>query len=360
MNEVIPLLLTTKTQPPRRAAGLIDRPRLFGLTDQIATKLLTVIKAAAGFGKTCFAAALAEHLRRDGAVVAWLSLDASDDEPARFLFNIAHVLRRARDGIGKPAIDLIREISLLPSQTIVATLINDLADSDDEVYLFLDDYQYVTQHAIHDGISFFLRNAPSNFHLILITRVEPPFPLARLRVQNKLLEIDGSVLRFDLEETRHFLEQEKLDVPRPAELTELLAKTEGWPAVLRIVTSTCGRDFPRRMRGLTGGSRPIGAYLAEMLEGLPEDMTSFMTRTAILDRLAAPLCQAVTGESASQDLLRSIEIRQLLLIPLDQDGTWYRFHSKRCRGSTLRDVMKIGPPVVLHKGRQRDGSGVGI
>jgi LuxR family transcriptional regulator, maltose regulon positive regulatory protein len=326
MNEVIPLLLTTKTQPPRRAAGLIDRPRLFGLTDRIATKLLTVIKAAAGFGKTCFAAQLAEHLRRDGAVVAWLSLDASDDEPARFLFNIAHVLRRVRDGIGKPAIDLIREISLLPSQTIVATLINDLADSDDEVYLFLDDYQYVTQHAIHDGISFFLRNASSNFHLILITRVEPPFPLARLRVQNQLLEIDGSLLRFDLEETRHFLEQEKLDVPRPAELTELLAKTEGWPAVLRIVTSTCGRDFPRHMRGLTGGSRPIGAYLTEMLEGLPEDMTSFMIRTAILDRLSAPLCQAVTSESASQDLLRSIEIRQLLLIPLDQDGTWYRFH----------------------------------
>jgi LuxR family transcriptional regulator, maltose regulon positive regulatory protein len=350
MNGIIPFLLTTKTLPPRRMAGLIDRPRLLGLTDQIQMKALTVIKAAAGFGKTCLASALAERLRLGGGVVAWLSLDSSDDEPARFLFNVAHVLRRACDGMGEPAIHLIREISLVPPQTIVATLINDLADSDDEIYLFLDDYHFVTHRAIHDGISFLLRNAPSNFHLVLITRAEPPFPLARLRVQNQLLEIDGSALRFDLEEMRHFFEQEQLRPLPPADLNELRAKTEGWPAVMRIVASTSGRDLPGYIRGLTGGSRPIGAYLTEMLDGLPEQMSVFMLRTAILDRLCAPLCQAVTGEKASQDLLRSIETRQLLLMPLDQEGVWYRFHPLLREHLNKRLAALLGDEIAdLHR-----------
>jgi len=307
-------------------AGLIDRPRLQELIGQVQTKLLTVIKAAAGFGKTCLAASWAEHLQQSGNAVAWLTIDSGDDEPARFLYNVAHVLRHARDGMGEPAIDLIREISLVPPRTIVSTLINDLADFDEEAYLFLDDYQFVTHREIHDAVSFLLRNASSNFHLIIATRTEPPLPLARLRVQNQLLEVDASALRFDLDETRQFLAQEKLGALQPSELTGLLAKTEGWPAVMRIVASTCGQDLVRYVCGLTGEARPIGAYLTEMLDGLPDETYRFMLRTSILDRLSAALCQAVTGSRSSQDLLESIEARQLLLLPLDRDGVWYRYH----------------------------------
>jgi LuxR family maltose regulon positive regulatory protein len=325
-----PQLLATKILPPRSAAGLIDRPRLLGLTAQLEEKQLVVIKAAAGFGKTSLALAWADELRQSGNSVAWFALDPDDNEPTRFLFYVAHALRRACDGLGEAAICQISEFFfLVPVNTIVATLINELADSEDEIYLFLDDYHWITHPEIHDALSFLLQHAPTQFHLVLTARTEPPLPLARLRAQNRLLEIDLAALRFDLDETRRFLEHENLGVLDPSELRMLCAKTEGWPAVLRIIASTSsqpGQDFGRYVHGLSGALRPIGAYLDEMLDGLPDDMVQFMMRTTVLDRLCAPLCDAVTGVASSRNLLESIEVRQLLLVPLDQEGQWYRYH----------------------------------
>ncbi len=218
---------------------------------------------------------------------------------------------------------------MIPVNTIVATLINELADSEDEIYLFLDDYHWITHREIHDALSFLLQHAPSQFHLVLTARTEPPLPLARLRAQNRLLEINPAALRFDPEETRRFLEHENLGTLDPSEVRLLCAKTEGWPAVLRIIASTSsqpGQDFERYVHGLSSALRPIGAYLDEMLDGLPQDMVQFMMRTAVLDRLCAPLCQAVTGVGSNRNLLEAIEVRQLLLVPLDQEGRWYRYH----------------------------------
>jgi LuxR family transcriptional regulator, maltose regulon positive regulatory protein len=266
-----PQLLATKIVPPRGAAGLIDRPRLLGMTAQLEEKQLVVIKAAAGFGKTSLALAWAEHLRRNGNSVAWLALDSDDNEPTRFLFYVAHALRRACDGLGEAAISQISEFFfLLPVNTIVATLINELADSEDEIYLFLDDYHWITHPEIHDALSFLLQHAPTQFHLVLTARTEPPLPLAQLRAQNRLLEIDAAALRFDMDETSRFLENEKLGALDRSELRMLCAKTEGWPAVLRIIASTSsqpGQDFARYVRGLSSALRPIGAYLNEMLDG---------------------------------------------------------------------------------------------
>jgi LuxR family maltose regulon positive regulatory protein len=346
-----PQLLATKTLPPRGAPGLIARARLLGLVAQVQAKRLTLIKAAGGYGKTCLAIAWAEQLRRNGHSVAWLSLDADDDEPTRFLFYVAHVLGRVCGGAGESVIGLIQEIYLLRPHAIVTELINSLAEVDDEVFLFLDDYHCVTHRGIHDGLAYLLRHAPSNFHLVVMTRSEPPLPLATWRARNQLLELDGSALRFDLDETSRFLDQEDLGALDPAELKCLLARTEGWPAVMRIVasmSSQSGKDFAGYVRGLTGGLRPISAYLSEMLDGLADDMVGFMLRTSILERLTAPLCQAVTGIASSQEMLESIAARQLLLVPLDQDGQWYRCHpllrehlAKRLEASLADEVPDL-------------------
>src|SRR5438093_5979077 len=198
---------------------------------------------------------------------------------------------------------------------------NDLGDVDDEVYLVLEDYHWVTNPEIHEALAFFLRRAPSHCHVVLTTRTEPPLQLASLRAQNQLLEIDASALRFDLQETRSFLEIESPGTLVPSDMKLLHEKTEGWPAALRIIASTSiqsRQDFGQYARNLSGTHRPIGSYLADMLDGLPRDVVLFMLRTAILDRLCAPLCDAVTGASSSRDLLGSIEKRQLLLAPLDE------------------------------------------
>jgi ATP/maltotriose-dependent transcriptional regulator MalT len=317
--------LATKIVPPR-SRGLIDRPRLLAMVSQLPAKPLTLIKAPAGFGKTSLAADWSQRLQASGSLVAWLAIDSDDDEPGRFLFYVIQAMQRAAPGVGAEALSLINETFLINPQAIVSALINDLTDVDDEVYLFLEDYHWVTDPGIHGAVAFFLRHAPSHAHVVLTTRTEPPLPFPSLRANNQLSEIDASALRFDLQETREFLEHEK-----PGELADvkvLHSRTEGWPAALRIIvsTSSSGKDFGAYVRNLSGRQRPIDAYLAEMLNGLSSDLVMFMLRTAILDRLSAPLCEAITGLTASRALLASIEKQQLLLTALDQDGQWYRYH----------------------------------
>jgi len=322
-------LLATKILPPQCAPGLIDRPRLLDLIAQVQAKQVAVIQAGPGFGKTSLAIAWAERLQKSGKSIAWLTLDADDDEPTRFLFYVSHALRRASDGVGESAIGLISDVALVPFNTIVSTWINDLADIDDDIYLFLDDYHWISDTEIRDSVSYLLRYAPTQFHLVLTATGEHSLPLARLRAHNQLLEIDTAALRFDAEESRQFLEQENIGGLEPSEVRLLLKKTEGWPAVLRIVAATLcqpGQDSARYVRGLSGALRSIGAYLAEMLDGLPHDMVQFMLRIAILDRFSASLCQAVTGLRSSRRLLNAMETSQVLLVPIDQERHWYRYH----------------------------------
>jgi LuxR family transcriptional regulator, maltose regulon positive regulatory protein len=319
--------LATKIVAPR-CPGLIDRPRLLAMASQLPAKRLAVIKAPAGFGKTSLALSWSEWFGRRGSSVAWLTIDSDDDEPSRFLFYVTQAIRRAAPEAGADALDLISETFLINPQAIVSTLINDLTDLDEDVCLFLEDYHWVTDPGIHDAVTFFLKHAPSQAHVILTTRTEPPLPLASLRANNQLLEIDASALRFDLQETSEFIEHEKPGGLAPADVKLLHSRSEGWPAQLRIVvsTSSSSEDFGQYVRNLSGMQRPIDAYLAEMLDCLPPDLVAFMLRTAILDRLSAPLCEAVAGASSARALLASIEKRQLLLTALDQEREWHRYH----------------------------------
>jgi LuxR family maltose regulon positive regulatory protein len=321
-------ILATKIVPPR-SQGLIERPRLLGKTSQLAEKRLAVVKAPAGFGKTSLAVTWVEALQQSGKAVAWLTINSDDDEPATFLFYVSHALQRGCEEVGTAALHLIQESFLINPHAFVSSLLNDLADLDDEIYLFLEDYHWITNSEIHEALAFFLKHAPSPCHVVLTTRTEPPLPLAELRAKNQLLEIDASTLRFDLKETQIFLDVERPSTLAPSDLRLLHEKTDGWPAALRIVASTSiesKQGFGQYVQRLSGAQRTIGAYLEEVLNGLPREMVQFMLRTAVLDRFSASLCEAVTGASSGREFLGSIEKRQLLLVPLDEEGVWYRYH----------------------------------
>jgi LuxR family maltose regulon positive regulatory protein len=334
-------LIVTKILTPTCAPRLIQRPRLLDCVAEAETKQVAVIKAGPGFGKTTLAIGWAERLRNNGKAVAWLSLDDDDDEPMRFMLYVSHALRRAVARVGTAAIDLISDFSLVPFNTLVSSWINDLADMDDDVYLFLDDYDCITDHEINDAISYLLRYAPSQFHLILTSKGEPTLPLGRLRAHNRLVEIDSAAMLFDVDETSRLLVQESLDDLEPSTVRLLHAKTEGWPAMLRIVAATLrlpGHDPEAYIHGLSGAMRPIGAFLAEMLDNLPPETVQFMMRTAILDRLSAPLCEAVSGSKVSRQLLEAMDGRQVLISSLDGVGIWYRYHT--LLGSYLRERLQ--------------------
>ena len=329
LTEGRPQLLATKILRPRTAPGLIERQRLNELAAQVPEKQLAIIKAGAGFGKTSLALSWAQSLEENGHRVAWFSVDAEDNEPTHFLFYFAHALRHACAELGSEAVSLIGEGPLGLPQTIASALINDLTNVDDEVVLFLDDYHLLTDAEIHKVMSFFIKRAPFNFHLVLTTRSAPDLALTKFRAQNQLLELDELELRFTLDETREFIDRAGLNQLDMRDVRALHAKTEGWPAILRIIACTkfsSTADLKEFISGLSGSARPISLYLQEMLDGLPIDMVQFLLRTSILDRFSASLCAAVTNVQASRDLLESIEQRQLLLMPLDNDGRWYRYH----------------------------------
>lgn len=324
-----PVVLATKVFPPRLPAGLIDRPRLVSLAAQTETKRLTVVKAPAGFGKTSLALTWLNALGTSHARVAWLALDADDDEPARFFNHLAHALRQACGEVGASVISLTAEASFVAANSLASTLINELIDVDDEIYLFIDDYHLISETQIHEAMSLFIANMPSQVHVVLCTRTDPPFPVARLRARNDLLEIDASTLRFDFDETRRFVEHECPGKLGTTDMKSLFSSTEGWAAALRISASVLARnDRPQGWRASapTGASRPLADYLEDILQSLPAGMLEFMLRTAILDRLSAPLCEAITGLKSSQAMLDAIVARQLLLEPLDLEGHSFRYH----------------------------------
>jgi LuxR family maltose regulon positive regulatory protein len=321
--------LATKVVPPRLPTGLIDRPRLARLAERAEGKRLTVIKAPAGYGKTSLALTWLYRLRARGAQVAWLSLDAWDDEPAQFLNHLAHALKHACDNVGAAAVSLTADAAFVPAHAVVATLVNELVDVDDEVFLFLDDYHLIDLPAVHTAMSFFIAHAPSNVHIVLCTRTEPPLPLARLRAGNDLLEVDASALRFNFDETRGFIEQVLPGQLRATRVKTLFATTEGWPAALRLSVSVLSHEERGpgwEPRTVSGNSRPFASYLEDILEHLPVEMVEFMLHTSILERLNASLCEAVTGLQTSQHMLHEIAADQLLLQPLDCDEHWFRYH----------------------------------
>ncbi|WP_297443506.1 LuxR C-terminal-related transcriptional regulator [Acidocella sp.] len=323
---VSPRLLATKTQRPKLPPRLVARPRVLAQLEGAAPRMLTLIKAAAGFGKTSLAIAWAEHLAARGHRIAWVSLDPEDDEPGQFLLYVAQALRGACPEIEGQALDLISEVALLRPFDVVRLLLNGLADLDDDVFLFLDDYHVLQSPEVAECAGYLVKHAPAQLHLVLTTRTEPNLPLVRLRAQGQLCELDATALRFDLEETAQFLAAEQLG---PDAALTLHEKTEGWPVMMRIIAATslqAGVEFAGYVRQLSVRNRPIRSHLADMLGGLPPEMVSFLTRCAVLEHLCAPLCAHVTGQPDATAIFETLISRQLLLTPLDADGVWFRLH----------------------------------
>jgi LuxR family transcriptional regulator, maltose regulon positive regulatory protein len=328
-------VVKTKLIVPRVAQGVIDRPRLCGLVSTAQSARLIAVTAPAGFGKTTFATAWLAQLRaattHTASYTAWLSIDAEDNEPARFLHGVACALCRAVEGLEPSAADLADGTTPAAPHAIVAALTDQLTEIDGEVYLVLDDFHCVTDPAIHDAVSLLVAQAPPNFHLALTTRQQLPLALARLRANDALLEIDAAALRFDADETRRFLEHACERRLAPAVIARLYAGTEGWAAALKLAAAALRRGgaaadawtsgFPP-----SGFSQPFSAYLDEMLASLPDELVDFATRIAVLDKPNGDLCLAVTGHAHSHALLDDLANRHLLLEPVDGVGHWYRFH----------------------------------
>jgi LuxR family maltose regulon positive regulatory protein len=319
-------LLATKLYLPRPQPSFVPRPRLVGQLHQGLAGPLTLVCAPAGFGKT---ALLADWARGSPRPVAWLSLDAGDNDPARFWRHVIAALEEVRPGVGERIAGLLGPPAPPTFEGLVTALINDLAGQPDQVLLVLDDYHLVEAQPVHGSLGFLLEHLPSQMHLVVASRADPPLGLARLRASGQLAELRADDLRFTSEEAAALLrEAVRSDLPDAA-VGVLTARTEGWAAGLQLAgLSLRGQaDVAGFVAAFGGSHRYVLDYLTEeVLDRQPEQLRTFLLETSVLERLSAELCDAATGRGDGQQLLEGIERANLFLVPLDEVRGWWRYH----------------------------------
>jgi len=330
-----PPLLSTRLAPPRLPHALVAREHLLSALDGALSTRLSLLSAPAGWGKTTLLSAWAS---RHQAQVAWLSLDELDTSPTRFWVSLIAALRRCRSStpdLGETALALLQSPQPPPLVACLSTLLLELEGREAHpapIVLIVDDYQVITDPAIHEGMSLFLEHLPAHLHLILASRVDPELPLARWRVRGQLTEIRADDLRFGEVEASHFLSH-MLSPPLSTEEVHLLTlRTEGWIAGLHLAALALQKREDRAafLQAFTGSQRYLLDYIQEeILARLPESARHFLLCTCILSRLEASVCQAVTAEPEKricQQMLEWLERRNLFLVPLDEERRWYRLH----------------------------------
>jgi LuxR family transcriptional regulator, maltose regulon positive regulatory protein len=347
---VEPLLLT-KLQPPVARPGLVARPRLVArLAEGLRLgRRLTLASAPPGFGKTTLIQVWAAGADRRAA---WLTLDESDNDPDRFLRYMSAALHLANERIGLTQSDAASTAS--PSERLTA-LINDLAVTG-PLLLVLDDYHAIRDFAVHDLVAFLLTNQPSDFHLAVGTREDPPLPLARMRARDQITEVREHALRFTVEEGGAFFTRTMGLNLAPEAVATLLSRTEGWITGLQLagvaLRQPANGPHPRNVTDafvadFAGNDRYIVDYLvAEVLARESQSVRDFLRQTSILERLSASLCDELTGRDDSAEVLEHLEAANLFLLPLDNRREWHRYHV--LFGEVLRLSLTAQEQIDLH------------
>lgn len=322
----MPAILQTKLFIPRRRPDLVQRPRLVERLNAEAGQRFTLISAPAGFGKTTL---LAEWIATSERCVTWLSLDQSDNDPTLFWGGFLAALQRLEADLGKDAQRLLESPQAPPLETILAQVINDINACPLSFVHVFDDYHFITNTAIDEAVTFLLEHLPPNLHVIIASRADPALPVALWRGRAHLTEIRASDLRFSVDEVGGFLRSRlKRDLPASV-IAALEGRTEGWAAGLQLAAlSMQGReDIGGFIEAFSGSHRHVLNYLVgEVLEQQPKGTLDFLQQTSILDRMCAPLCEAVTGRPGGQAMLETLDRANMFVIPLDDEGRWYRYH----------------------------------
>ncbi len=330
-----PLLATKLYRPPPRPQSVL-RPHLIARLQAGLAHApgVTLISAPAGFGKTTLVSAwLAEAARP----VAWLSLDAGDNDPARLLVYLVAALQTLHPAVGAGVVGALQSPQPPPTEALLTLLLHDLHALPAASVLVLDDYHLLEAPAVEQAVGFLLDHLPPALHLVIATRQDPALALARWRAGGTLTELRAADLRFTLAEAAGFLNQVMGLALTADDVAALEARTEGWVAGLQLAALALRgplagpdpADAARFIHTFSGSHRYIMDYLVEeVLHQQPAALQTFLLRTALLDRLCGPLCEAVllAPAGSGQATLEQLERANLFIVPLDHERRWYRYH----------------------------------
>jgi LuxR family transcriptional regulator, maltose regulon positive regulatory protein len=341
-------IVQTKLLAPAPRSEQVLRTELIELLEAGSDRKLTLVGAPVGYGKTTL---LTQWRRSQGPNVpfAWVSLDEQDNDPVRLWRHVIEALRQRtpEEALGADVLVGLGVVGANLIETVLPMLINDLTKLPHRVVLVLDDYHLIKQKACHETVAFFVEHLPETIHLVISTRSKPALGLGQLRARGEMNEIRIEQLAFSEREAASLLKEEfGLDISR-SDLSVLLERTEGWPAGIYLATlSMRGKDSHAFIESLRGSSRYIVDLLAEVV--LPtfwEEQRYFLLRTSVLEKMSGSLCDEVVGMEGSGKLLRELERSNLFVVPLDEEGEWYRYH-QLFSDFLLYELKNIHPKLV--------------
>jgi LuxR family maltose regulon positive regulatory protein len=343
-------LLESKLRPPRVRAGTVPRETLISLLEERADSIpIVFLSAGPGWGKTTL---LAEWASRSRRPFAWVSVDEQDNDPILLLTYVATALNRLA-----PLDPAVFEALATPGVSVEAKVVPRLgaalARIDQPVVLVLDDLHLLHDRHCLDAVAALTRHVPAGSQLTLSARGGPALPSAALRARGLAIDVGPDELRLDTEGAGRLLGGAGVDLPE-VELAELADHAEGWPAGLYLAAlsiRTRGASV-KSPAAFAGSDRLVADYLrSELLAHLSPDEARFLTRTAVLERMSGPLCDAVLESSGSAAILESLERTNNFLVPLDPARQWYRYHhlfQELLRAELEHDEPEMAPRLLGH------------
>ena len=369
-------LLKTKIQIPKFPSEIVARPRLVKIFHEALKGELTLVSAPAGFGKTTL---VSEWIGNSELPVAWLSLDQGDNNPIEFWQYITAAIGTINPDVGKRAeavydpfheSGLERWIGLLINDVVIAIESDDPSnqegkESETPWVLVLEDYYVIENEQIHQSLNYFLDHKPPDLHVVITTRADPPLELSRRRGRQTISELRASDLSFTYHEVERYLNGLIGLNLTTEQVYSLWTRTEGWIVALKMAAiamkSECQQEsdtkfslkteqFSREkietfIQDFVNGDLYIGEYLVdEVLRTLPENIQQFLCLTSILDKFCIPLCDELVRyrsmklekdtntssyldpKSDSRQILNYLSGNNTLIIEVDKQFGWYRYH----------------------------------
>ena len=294
------MLTNARITKPAYAVGIVDRPRLYRRLDDWRMVRAVAIHAPAGYGKSSLVSRWLDECT-PAARVAWLALDADDNDPHFFVGHLAAALDRVAPGV-QALIQPILQDSHAPAaravERLCAALQENAGAAPEPILLVLDDLHFVEAPAVHALIAACLEYGPTNLHFILLARRRTALPLARLYAHGKIFALDDEDLRFTEAEVAAYLQGRGFPLPTGAEVAELTARSEGWITALQLAVLTLRERSAVHdlLAVLHGANTWLADFLTdEVLDRQPPELRHFLLQTALLDAFNAELCAAVTG-----------------------------------------------------------------
>jgi LuxR family transcriptional regulator, maltose regulon positive regulatory protein len=336
-------LLASKVRRPPLRPGTVRRPVLLERLRASDPGPIVSVVAPPGYGKTTL---LAEWAEANGQSFAWVSLDEADNDPKVLLSYVAEALD-AVEPIGGRVFDVLASPGSSVPGSVVPRLGSAFSSMTSPVALVLDDVHLLHDLECRSALSVLADHVPPGSRLVMAGRTAPPLRIARLRAEGKLLEIGPGDLSLTLEEASSLLNSARLAL-RSDEVAELHQQTEGWPVALylAILCLREGSPLDRAAASFGGDDRLVSDYLeSEFFARISRRQRAFLTRTAVLERMCGPLCDAALEARESAATLADLARSNLLLVPLDRRGEWYRYHHL-FRDMLLAELRRREPDLI--------------